>query len=246
MKLKSTIYSLTVLALATGCSSSRDHVYLQDMTPGTVYPINVRQEATVQPDDRIDIRISCKIPELALPFNLSADRAEQGYSVDAQGDILMPIIGSVHVAGLTLDQVQKAIAGRLVAGDYIKDPIVSAKFLNFHYTVLGAVGSPSQYAVDGDRITILEAIARAGDLTPEAITDRVSVIREEPDGRKIYVHDIRSSEIFNSPCYYLRQNDVVYVEPKTKSDKNENRAWQLATLGISAASVVCTIIWATK
>lgn len=246
MKLKSIIYSLTLLAIATGCSTSRDHVYLQDMNPGNAYPINLRPEATVQPDDRIDIRISCKIPELALPFNLSADRATQGYTVNAHGDISLPIIGSIHVSGLTLDQVQKAIADRLIAGDYIKDPIVSAKFLNFHYTVLGAVSTPSQYTVDGDRITILEAIARAGDLSPEAITDRVSVIREEPDGRKIYVHDIRSSEIFNSPCYYLRQNDVIYVEPKTKSDKNENRAWQLATLGISAASVVCTIIWATK
>lgn len=246
MKLKNFIYSLSLLAVAAGCSSNRNHVYLQDMTPGVAYPITARAETTVQPDDRLDIRVSCKIPELAAPFNLSSEQGRQGYQVNPQGDIQMPIIGTVHVAGMTLEQVQNTIAQRLTAGDYIKDPIVAAKFLNFHYTVLGAVGAAGQYSVDGDRITLLEAIAKAGDLTPEAMTDRVSVIREEPDGRKMYVHNVRSADVFSSPCFYLQQNDVVYVEPKNKDNKNENRAWQIATLSISAASVVTTIIWATK
>ncbi|MCM1292319.1 MAG: polysaccharide biosynthesis/export family protein [Bacteroides sp.] len=237
---------LAVVLLATGCKSSRDHVILQDMTPGTVYPIQTRQDAKVQPDDRIDITISSKMPELAVPFNQAATQGKAGYTVNPQGDITMPILGTIHVAGLTLAQVQDVVRRRLIEGDYIKDPIVSAQFLNFHYTMLGAVATNGQFTADGDRITLLEAIAKAGDLTAEAIPDRVSVIREEPDGRKMYVHDIRSTDIFSSPCFYLQQNDVVYVEPKNKDNKKEARTWQFVTVGLSAASVVTTIIWAVK
>lgn len=246
MKILHTVTSLIVVAfLSTSCKATRDHVYLQDMNPQQPYAIGTRAEAKVQPDDRISIQVSCKTPELAAPFNL-ADDAEGGYLVDPEGNIQLPILGDIHVAGLTIKQVQDAVRQKLIDGGYINSPIVSARFLNFHYTVLGAVGQNGQFAVDGERITLLEAIAKAGDLTADAMTDRVAVIREEPDGRKMYLHDLRSTDIFNSPCFYLRQNDVVYVEPKRKSDKNENRAWQFATLGISAASVVCTIIWATK
>lgn len=246
MKIQHIASALAIAAaLSTSCKTNKDHVYLQDMNPQQVYAIGTRTEAKVQPDDRISIHVSCKTPELAAPFNL-ADEAEGGYLVDPQGDIQLPILGNIHVAGLTIKQVQDLVSQKLIDGGYINAPIVSAKFLNFHYSVLGAVGQNGQFTVDGERITLLEAIANAGDLTADAMTDRVAVIREEPDGRKMYLHDLRSTDIFNSPCFYLQQNDVVYVEPKRKSDKNENRAWQLATLGISAASVVCTIIWATK
>lgn len=245
MKLSNIIAISAIILLTSSCKTTRDHVYLQDMNPQQAYAIASRDEAKVQPDDRISIIVTCKTPELATPFN-KADAAEGGYQVSPRGDILFPILGEIHVAGLTLKQVQEVVRQRLIDGGYINDPIVSARFLNFRYTVLGAVGQNGQFAVDGERITLLEAIAKAGDLTSDAMTDRVAVIREEADGRKMYLHDLRSTDIFSSPCFYLQQNDVVYVEPKQKSDKNENRAWQFATLGISAASVICTIIWATK
>lgn len=246
MKLKSTIYSLSMLALLSACSTKRDYTYLQNMVPDVTYTMTPRQEVTVRPDDRLDIRVSCKIPELAVPFNISADMASAGYNVNPQGDIQMPIIGRIHVSGKTLEEVQSEIAWKLIAGDYIKDPVVSARFLNFRYSVIGAVGSPGQYSVDGDRVTILEAIARAGNLSTQAVTDRVAVIREETDGRKMYLHDINSTDLFQSPCFYLQQNDVVLVEAKHKDEKAESRAWQVTTIAISAASVVSTIIWATK
>lgn len=251
MKLLHAISALVVLSsVATGCRSTREHIYLQDMVANQTYPMQQRPEPTVQPDDRLQIHVSCKIPELALPFNMVGDQTSAGYLVSQNGDIQMPILGTVHVAGKTLEGVQDEIRQKLIEGDYIKDPIVTASFLNFRYTVLGAVGSNGQYVVDGDRITLIEAIAKAGDLTAEAKTDRVAVIREEADGRKMYLHDLKSTDIFSSPCFYLQQNDIVYVEPKSKpsasSEKNENRAWQITALALSAASVVSTIVWATK
>lgn len=244
----SRIVSLCILlAVVSACKSSQDHVYLSDMQPGLTYRINERPEAKAHPDDRLDIRISCNVPEAAAPFNIQGDAAAGGYTVDHEGDITMPIIGVIRVAGMTAPQIASVVRKRLITGGFINDPIVNVRFLNIHYSVLGAVNGNGQYTVDGERITLLEAIARAGDLTPDAQTDRVYVIREEPDGRKMYVHDVRSTELFNSPAFYLQQNDIVYVEPKHKPDsRSEQRAWQFATLAISLASVVCTIIWATK
>lgn len=242
------ILSLSILAAATSCSTTnRDHVYLQDMLPMATYAATPRQENTIRPDDRISIVISCKIPELAVPFNLAPDAGgNSGYLVDPAGNITLPILGEVHAAGLTINQLRQEVARRLIDGGFINDPTVSAHFLNFRYTILGAVNGPGQFAADGDRITILEAIAKAGDLSSEAITDRVAVIREEADGRKMYLHDIKSADLFKSPCFYLQQNDLVYIEPKRIDSHSEQRIWQLTTLGISLASVVTTIIWATK
>lgn len=251
MKILHIVSALAITAsFLTSCKTTTDHIYLQDMVPNAPYPMQQRPEPTVQPDDRISIRVSCKIPELAIPFNMIGDQDSPGYLVSQNGDIQMPILGTIHVAGKTLEGIQDEVRQKLIAGDYIKDPIVTASFLNFRYTVLGAVGTNGQFVVDGDRVTLIEAIAKAGDLTPEAKTDRVTVIREESDGRKMYVHDIKSTDIFSSPCFYLQQNDIVYVEPKEKpssrSEKNENRIWQITALALSAASVVSTIVWATK
>lgn len=239
-----------LIMLLPSCSSKRDFVYLSDMNVEQAYPAMQRTAAIVHPDDRISILVSCKRPELAAPFNASNSDSDQaaGYKVSAAGDIEMPILGTLHVAGMTLDQVKELVKQRLIEGNYIKDPIVTAEYTNFKYSVLGAVGSTGIKKVDGDRITLLEAIAAAGDLASNARPDRVMVIREEPDGRKMYVHDIRSTDIFSSPCFYLQQNDVVYVEPdkKPSDNKKEARAWQITTVALSLASVVTSIIWATN
>ena len=105
------------------------------------------------------------------------------------------------------------IKNRIIQGNYIKDPQVSLEFLNFKYTVLGAVGRTGTFTVKDDRITLLEAIANAGDLSSKAKINSVAVIREIDGEREIFVHDLRSKELFTSPCYYLQQNDIVYVEP---------------------------------
>ena len=246
-----------VLLLLASCASPKKFVYLNDMEPGKQYPVNTETVTIVHENDRLDIKVSCRNPELAVPFNsqvgayrLSADggvtaagveTVEQGYRVDADGNIVFPILGKIKVAGKSLKQVSDMIAGMISEGGYIRDPQVSIEFLNFKYTVLGAVSGKGTYTVDGDRITILEAIAKAGDLSKEARLDRVCVIRTVDGKQEIYYNDIRTAEIFMSPTYYLQQNDIVYVEPKHKP-RNEN-ARQTASFLVSLASLASTILW---
>lgn len=145
-----------------------------------------------------------------------------------------------------MSEVTKLIRDRIVQGNYIKDPIISIEFLNFKYTVLGAVGRNGTFSVDGDRVTLLEAIANAGDLTSKARIDRVAVIREVGNERQMFMHDLRSTDVFESPCFYLQQNDIVYVEPKYRKKDTEDRGWQVVTTLLSLVTAICSIMWVTK
>ena len=232
---KLTGLACVLLALAlSSCSSREKIVYVNDMVPGVGYAFDVHHEAVVHADDRLGITVACKNPE------------EQGYRVDADGYIDFPILGKLHVEGLRVSEVTDLIRQKIIAGNYIKDPLVSLEFLNFRYTVLGAVGKNGTFSVEGDRVTLLEAIANAGDLSASADMGRVTVIREEGGARKQYVHDLRSTDIFKSPCYYLQQNDIVYVEPKYRRKSAEDRGWQISATLISLASLGVSLIWALK
>lgn len=256
---------LTVLLLLSSCASRKGFVYLQDMEMGERYPFDTKHEAVIHRDDRLSISVSCKNPELAIPFNtrgeafrvgtdgnitasseVSAGIREKGYRVDVDGNIDFPILGKLYVEGQTVSHVTNMIKNRIMQGNYIKDPLVSIEFLNFKYTVLGAVGRNGTFNVDGDRVTLLEAIAKAGDLSSKARINRVAVIREIGDERQIFMHDLRSKDLFESPCFYLQQNDIVYVEPKYRKKDNEDRAWQITTFLVSIGSLVTSILWAIK
>lgn len=250
----------TVVLLIASCGSSREFVYLNDMVPGESYPINVESGTVVHVNDRLDIKVSCKNLELAVPFNTQTgayqvgadgsvrtaglDLTEKGYRVDAEGNIVFPILGKIHVEGKSIKEVSEIIASMIEAGNYIKDPEVSIEFLNFKYTVLGAVNGKGTFTVDGDRITILEAIAKAGDVTSAARLDRVAVIRTIDGKQQIFYNDLRTADIFMSPTYYLQQNDIVYVEPKYRDKSAGDKAWQISSTVISVASLISTIIWA--
>ena len=250
--------AVAAVLLMASCGSSRKFVYLNDMVPGESYPINVESGTVVHVNDRLDIKVSCKNLELAVPFNTQTgayqvstdgsvktagvDLAQKGYRVDADGNIVFPILGKINVEGKSIKEVSELIESMIVAGNYIKDPEVSIEFLNFKYTVLGAVNGKGTYTVDGDRITIIEAIAKAGDVTNAARLDKVAVIRMVDGKQQIFYNDLRTADIFMSPTYYLQQNDIVYVEPKHK-ERNE-RAWQWATFGTSLLSIASTILWA--
>ena len=252
---------LSALLALSSCVSSKDFVYLQDMQVGERYPFERKHEAVVHRDDRLSITVSCKQPELALPFNAqnaavkvsstgeisaSADGTDKGYRVDVDGNIDFPMLGKINVEGRTLAEVTQLIKNGIIEGNFIKNPLVSVDFLNFKYTVLGAVGSNGTYTVRGDRVTLLEAIANAGDLSTNARVDKVTVIREIGKERQIFVHDLRSSNIFNSPCFYLQQNDIVYVEPKYRKKERSERITQYITMTLSAIATACTVIWAVK
>ena len=246
--------------LVASCGSSRKFVYLNDMVPGESYPINVESGTVVHVNDRLDIKVSCKNLELAVPFNTQTgayqvstdgsvktagvDLAEKGYRVDADGNIVFPILGKINVEGKSIKEVSELIESMIEEGNYIKDPEVSIEFLNFKYTVLGAVNGKGPYTVDGDRVTIIEAIAKAGDVTKAARLDRIAVIRMVDGKQQIFYTDLRTADIFMSPTYYLQQNDIVYVEPKYKDRSAGDKAWQITSSVISVVSLFSSIIWA--
>ncbi len=258
---------VSVTALLLASCSAKSVTYLNDLEAGVIYPADVRYEPSIQRNDRLSVRVSCKSPELAVPFNspysasVSADNGgvaasssvnasdNPGYLVDADGNIVFPLIGPVHLEGLTLKEAAKLLRDRIVDGNYINDPSVVVEFLNFKYTVLGAVNSKGVFSVDGDRVTLIDALARAGDLAPNARMDGVCVIRQSGGERQVYTLDIRKKDIFDSPAFFLRQNDIVYVQPRYKRMDAESRTIQYVTIGtsmLSSAALIITAIMAFR
>ena len=244
---------MCVVVLCTSCASSKKVVYLQDVVPLKQQDIEQKYEVYVHNDDLLAIMVNSKNPELALPFNMpmvtyqsggesGGQQRVLGYLVDTNGDIDFPILGKLHVAGLTRLQLTDMIKQRLIDEDLIKDPIVTVQFLNYKVSVMGEVNRPGSFNISGDRITLLEALSMAGDLTIYGRRDRVAVIREKDGKRTILMHDLRSSDIFNSPCYYLQQNDIVYVEPnKAKAGPSEINQNKSVGVWLSAASILVSI-----
>ena len=237
----------------TACTSTKKIIYLQDVVPLKQQEIEQKYEVIIHGDDLLAIMVNSRDPELALPFNMpmvsyqlgsntGGQQRVLGYLVDTNGNIDFPILGEIHVEGLTRMQLTELIKNKLIEGDLIKDPIVTVQFLNFKISVMGEVGRPGSFTISGDRITLLEALSMAGDLTIYGRRDRVAVIREKDGKRTILMHDLRSSDIFNSPCYYLQQNDIVYVEPN-KAKAGQSGINQNNTVGVwvSVVSLLTTV-----
>ena len=237
----------------TACTSTKKIIYLQDVVPLKQQEIEQKYEVIIHGDDLLAIMVNSRDPELALPFNMpmvsyqlgsntGGQQRVLGYLVDTNGNIDFPILGEIHVEGLTRMQLIELIKNKLIEGDLIKDPIVTVQFLNFKISVMGEVGRPGSFTISGDRITLLEALSMAGDLTIYGRRDRVGVIRENNGKRTILFHDLRSADIFNSPCYYLQQNDIVYVEPnKAKSGQSSINQNNSIGVWVSVISLLTTI-----
>lgn len=255
LNLKSNIFFILLISLLgiTACTSPKKIIYLQDVEPLKQQVIEQKYEVAIHSDDLLSIIVNSKDPELALPFNMplityqigaqtTGQQRILGYLVDSDGNIDFPILGTIHVAGMTRKQLTAHIKQKLIAEDLIKDPIVTVQFLNFKISVMGEVSRPGAFDIKGDRVTLLEALSMAGDLTIYGRRDRVGVIREKDGKRTILFHDLRSSEIFNSPCYYLQQNDIVYVEPN-KAKAGQSGINQNNTVGVwvSVISLLTTV-----
>lgn len=250
--------ALSLALSSCGSKTSRNINYLQDATKDTTMTMKSELGILVQPKDMISIVVSSRNPELSAMFNLtnvsyqagaetSATGGYQrlmGYSVDSDGNIEFPIVGKINVAGLTRWQVSEKVRNELIARNLLKDPVVTVEFLNFKVSVIGEVTRPGTYSITGDKITLLEALSLAGDLTIYGRRDKVSVVRELNGKRNIYFVDIRSVDLFNSPAYYLQQNDVVMVEPNRvragQSTVNENNL-RSASFWVSMGSFGVTI-----
>ncbi len=223
------VYSLSLAALLASCGTSGKFKYFGDMADSTVFLARPVDEIRLAHGDRIAITVGSRDAKLASLFGLSRPLPADAnsvdgasampvptvYTVDRQGDIDMPVLGKLRVAGLTRDSVGKMVQGELTGRRLLADATVCVECENLFVTVLGEVNNPGRYAIDRDYITIFDALGMAGDITKRGERRNVVVVRSEGNERKAYrVNLCLGEKAIASPVYYLKQNDVVYVEPR--------------------------------
>ena len=245
-------FTLTCILLAS-CQSYKKVPYLQDS--GEVQRAVAEAklyDARIMPKDLLTIVVSCTDPELAEPFNLTvatpvsasqnnltSQPALQQYLVDNRGNIEFPILGTLHIGGLTKSEAETLIKGKL--SDYIKEsPIVTVRMANYKISVIGEVNAPGTFTISNEKVNLFEALAMAGDMTVYGLRDNVRLIREDADGHQhIITLDMNRADIVQSPYYYLQQNDILYVEPrKSKIRSSEMSA---ITPWVSILSVLTSL-----
>ena len=233
MKKYKSIYLLLGIWALSSCGSSKEVVYFQDLRPGeTEIKLPEVKAITIRPEDKISIIVNSRDPQLTDLFNLPIMSRQLGqslrsggtsigtnqgisaYTVDAEGNIDFPVLGKISVAGMKREEIAEYIKNELVKENLVKDPVVTVEFANLSISVLGEVNNPGRFNIDRDRLTILDALSLAGDLTIYGNRSKVMVLRQEGDVQRVYGLNLTSGQhIYTSPAYYLQQNDVVYVEP---------------------------------
>ncbi|WP_428223290.1 polysaccharide biosynthesis/export family protein [Flavobacterium sp.] len=249
--LKLFCYSALV-ALTMGCSQQKKIAYYQNIDSVASLG-NQSFESKIQPDDLLMIVVSAPDPETAIPFNLNSEsvatpnlqsmtmgqRQHMLYLVDKSGNIEFPVLGTINLTGKLKGEVVELLKGKLQ--QYIKKPIVNLRVMNYKIAVQGEVTRPGVYPISSERITLLEAIALAGDLTIYGKRNNVLVIREVDGKKNIARVDLTKADFINSPYYYLLQNDVVYVEPNG-AKSNSSTFNQNIPVWISLSSVLLSLI----
>lgn len=237
------------------CGSTKDVPYFQNSDSVDLTKSKMLYDAKIMPKDILTITVSTTDDEAALPFNLTvptpytanqrstySQAMLQSYLVDNDGYVEFPKIGMIKLGGLTKAEAEKLIQAKIKP--YMSDlemPIVTVRMSNYKISVLGEVQRPGMYTVTNEKITILEALAQAGDLTIYGVRNNVKLIREDATGEKIiHVLDLTDANIINSPYYYLQQNDIVYVEPNKVKAQNSS-VGSMTTLWFSATSILISL-----
>jgi polysaccharide export outer membrane protein len=242
------LIALFVVLFFSSCGSRKDIIYLQDVENDATINQALSYEPVIKCDDMLSVIVAADQPDLTIPFNLPqiqgnyqvSDNQEgiKTYLVDAAGYIDFPVIGKVKLAGLTRTQAKNELEVKIK--EYIKEPSVNLRILNYKISVLGEVNKPNTYKIASERVTLLEAISMAGDMTIYGKRSNVLVIREV-DGKKTFNRvDLTNKDFISSPFYYLNQNDVVMVEPN-KTKINSSVIGPNVTVTISAISLLTTI-----
>ncbi len=243
MRIKFVASGLLATTLLLGsCSTPKDISYFQDVYTGTVISPTVQKNITVQPEDKLSIVVTTQDPKLSQLFNLvttqnrlsnttsstrtmdvtsTNDGRTAYYTVNKMGDINFPVIGKLHIAGMTRYEVAEYIEQQLQNRNLVKDPIITVEFANTGVSILGEVNSPGRYEFNKDQMTILDAIAMAGDLTVNGERNSILLMRKDADGKqqgyRIDLTDMHN--LASSPAYYLQQEDVIYVQPNDKKKR---------------------------
>ena len=231
----------SVLLLAMSCGCPKKVLYFQDTKDGTVDTIATDPCIRIQPYDKLYILVQTRDPQLTAMFNLSYPGANNNmnqllnnggggagggrrglsqqlqytapYTVEADGTIKFPVMGKLHIAGMTRPEIIEYVTNELISRDLVKDPTVFVEYANLKVDFLGSVGGGSVY-IDKDQFSIIDALSQHGDLKISSRRDNIKVIRQEGKLKKTYTVDLRNEkQLLKSPVFYLQQNDVIYVEP---------------------------------
>lgn len=248
-------YSLTAVLVLASCGSQKDVPYFQNSESVDLSKSQYLYDARIMPKDQLTITVSTLDDQAAVPFNLTVPTPQsannrssysqamlQVYLVDNAGFINFPVIGQLKVGGLTKSEAEKMIEDKIrpyMAAE--ENPIVTVRMTGYQISVIGEVARPGTFTVSREKISILEALAQAGDLTIYGQRKNVQLIREDATGKKsIYVFDLTDADIINSPYFYLQQNDVVYVTPNKVKAQNSS-VGSMTTLWFSATSILISL-----
>lgn len=263
LSLQAAFFLLAVWATFS-CSAPSHVTYFQDLRPGeSEQKVIAATEIKVRPGDKLSIIVNSRDPQLTQLFNLpyvgqqigqgsvtanatsGNSQGVSGYTVDEKGMIDFPVLGKIEIAGKNREEIAAFIKEELLAKNLVKDPVVTVEYMNLCISVLGEVTKPGRYSIDRDKVTVLDAISMAGDLTIYGKREKVLVLREENGVQHVYGINLCSAEhLYTSPVYYLRQNDVVYVEPNNvrarQATVNGNNV-RSTSFWISLASLLTTV-----
>lgn len=244
------VWLFAVCALmVTSCNTIKDIAYLQDIPTDSPITLQVPQDIRLEPGDQLSISIHGRDPKVVEIYNMPTVATSTGgstkanYTVNANGQIDMIQFGLIHVAGLTRSELANQIKYKLVSSGVVRDPVVVVDFATMSYSVLGEVASPGRKPIDRDHITIMDALAQAGDLTIQGKRKNVLVLRNEHGKQTAYRIDLTNSEsVYSSPVYNLKQNDIIYVEPTAKkANESANNANTFRTPAFWMSLVTFTI-----
>ncbi len=253
-----------VLVLASvllcACGAPKQIVYFQDVESELGEQTASQKDIRIRPNDKISIVVNSKDPMLVNLFNLpvanrmigstsstgSISQGVSAYTIDKKGNIDFPVLGAIRIEGMTREEVAAHIKHELISKNLVKDPVVTVEFVNLTFSIMGEVASPGRYEINKDKVTILEAISMAGDLTIYGKRENILVMREENGVKQAYNINLCSAEqVYSSPAYYLQQNDVIYIEPNgtkaRQSTVNGNNV-RSASFWLSSASLLSTIV----
>lgn len=276
MHIKHFVSSLLIFVLLlSSCSTPKDVTYFPELETGSIMMAERQLNIRVRPEDKLSIIVNTQDPALSNLFNLVTTQNRLGetttstttignasnsgngqvsyYTIDSKGDINFPVLGKIHIAGLTREEVAQKITDELTNADLVKDPIVTVEFANTGISILGEVKSPGRYEFNKDRLTIIDAIAMAGDLTMNGVRSNILVIRNAEDGKQeaYRINLLNAKSLASSPVYYMQQDDVIYVEPNDKAKRettpNGNTPYtpsfwvSMGSFGVTIATLVITL-----
>jgi polysaccharide biosynthesis/export protein len=233
---------LLLIVVFFSCSSAKKVVYFDNIQDSTISSKLENLEPVIQRNDILSISVSSLNQEATQVFNTPNSQGAAGYLVNQDGTIDFPMLGTIPVVGLTKKKIKELITKGLVDKKLLLSPIVDVRYLNYKITVLGEVGHPTVITTASEKMTLLEAIGLAGDLTINAKRNNVMIIRETEGVKSIKRIDLTKRDLFTSPYYYLKSNDIVYVEPNSVKISGASKTNQMLPLVISSLSFALLVV----